>query len=103
MFRAFDVLNGDIPSEDTAKTIAEIAETNSAPPLDLAALVARFNEMDARINKIESQVNDAFKSQIEATSDAVEASNEIAENDNPGEEQAPAPDNSEEVKNDESE
>lgn len=83
MFRTFDVLNGDVSNEQAAGAIAEVAEP-SAPELDLAALVARFNDIDARINKIESQLNDAFKSQVEATSDAVDASAENAEDDDPG-------------------
>lgn len=84
MIRTFDVLNGDVPGENTAETIADVAQGTAPPAVDLAALVARFNDIDARINKLEGQVNDAFKSQIDAPKDAVAASAEIADNDNPG-------------------
>lgn len=81
MDRTFDLLAGDTPGETTAEAVEAVAE--SAPDIDLAALVARFNDIDARINALESKLNDAFKSQVESTSDAVEASEEIADDDNP--------------------
>lgn len=105
MIRTFDVLSGDIPNETVAEAIEKVTEP--APDIDVAALVARFNDFDAKINKIESQLNDLFKSQVDATKDAVQESSEVAEDDNPGETSAEEgsvkPDNSKGEMNNESE
>ena len=54
MMRTFDILAGESSGENVAEAVEEVAESNS---LDLAAIIARFNDIDARINKIEETLN----------------------------------------------
>lgn len=93
MERTFDLLRGEASGESVADAAAAIA---ASPGIDLAALVARLNSIDAKINGLESKINESLAAQVapapepqQPEADAVQASQEIAGDDDPG---TPEPD-----------
>lgn len=84
MERTFDLLRGEASGEQVADAMQTLA---TEPSVDLAALIARFNDIDARINQLESKLTESLVSQVNAPAQAAQASAQNATLDDPGEPQ----------------